>query len=164
MSRRPLTLHVSALSDAEYTSYTKYFTELATPPTDGDWERIVFSVREVRGWIRGRFGANLDGSVIDQILKLFCPDLGPQDVLTGGQFFAVLRLLHHAQAGRNVEESLVFVQANPNPNESSNSLTARQTAVDASKPYSRPVFRQQLNYFTCPPTTNTSFSIDVEWP
>ena len=45
-----------------------------------------------------------------QILRLFAPDLGAADVLTGGQFFAVLRLVSHVLGGKGVDPSLVFVQ------------------------------------------------------
>ncbi|KAF8514016.1 hypothetical protein BU17DRAFT_94902 [Hysterangium stoloniferum] len=117
-TRRPLTLHVSALSDAEYAAYTQSLSELASPVSpgkDAEWETVVLSVREARGWIRGRYGACVDGAIIDQILKNFAPELGPQDVLTGGQFFAVMRLVCHAQSGAAVDDSLVFIQANPEP-------------------------------------------------
>lgn len=103
-SRRPLTLHVSALSDAEYTAYTNWLGEIVGPlnrkmknnggafgndnPTqsnekaaagtgsgDSDWdpEGTLVSVREARGWIRGRWGNGphaLDGVVIDSVRRL----------------------------------------------------------------------------------------------
>lgn len=34
----------------------------------------------------------------------------PQEVLSAGQFFAVMRLVLHAQAGREPAKALVFVQ------------------------------------------------------
>jgi hypothetical protein len=48
-----------------------------------------------------------------QILKLFCPALARTDVLNGGQFFAVLRLLTHVLRGANVDQNLIFVQGTP---------------------------------------------------
>lgn len=45
-----------------------------------------------------------------QILKLFHPGLGQSDVLTGGQFFAALRLVVHAEAGEGFDKGLAFVQ------------------------------------------------------
>lgn len=45
-----------------------------------------------------------------QILRLFSPDLGPADVLTGGQFFAALRLVSHVLGGKEMDPSLVFIQ------------------------------------------------------
>ena len=45
-----------------------------------------------------------------QILRLFSPDLGPADVLTGGQFFAALRLVSHVLSGKEMDPSLVFIQ------------------------------------------------------
>ncbi|RDX45415.1 hypothetical protein OH76DRAFT_1007157 [Lentinus brumalis] len=45
-----------------------------------------------------------------QILRLFSPDLGPTDVLTGGQFFAALRLVSHVLGGKEMDPSLVFIQ------------------------------------------------------
>ncbi|KAF8508818.1 hypothetical protein BU17DRAFT_99474 [Hysterangium stoloniferum] len=71
-----------------------------------------------------------------QILKIFAPELGPQDVLTGGQFVAVMRVVFHAQYGAAVDDSLVFVQATPTatlssrrtpPSTSSNSFTRAQS-------------------------------------
>ena len=70
---RPLTLHVSALSDAEYASFTGALGELAGPATaaaDGggvNWGDVTLGVREARGWIRGRYGAGVDGAAIDQV-------------------------------------------------------------------------------------------------
>lgn len=83
MPRRPLTLHVSALSDAEYTSYTKSFAELAAPPRDADWEKVVLSVREVRGWLRGRYGAGMDGAVIDEVFSSFLPQVSFSSIERG---------------------------------------------------------------------------------
>lgn len=109
-SRRPLTLHVSALSDVEYAAYTDWLSEIVGPldgvratshnlggegdfgndtpignddklvsrtrTDDGDWdpEGTLVSVREARGWIRGRWGNGqhaLDGAVIDSVCFQF---------------------------------------------------------------------------------------------
>lgn len=45
-----------------------------------------------------------------QILKLFHPNLGQSDSLTGGQFFAALRLVVHVEGGEGVDRSLAFIQ------------------------------------------------------
>lgn len=34
----------------------------------------------------------------------------PSDTLTGGQFFAALRLVLHAKSGKGVDQTLAFVQ------------------------------------------------------
>ncbi|KAF8525497.1 hypothetical protein BU17DRAFT_83699 [Hysterangium stoloniferum] len=73
---------------------------------------MVLSVREARGGLEDDMGR------VWMILKNFELELGPQDVLTGGQFFAVMRFLCHAQSGAAVDDSLVFVQGkftNPEP-------------------------------------------------
>lgn len=48
--------------------------------------------------------------ILLQILRFFAPGLANTDVLTGGQFFAVLRLIAHAEQGKDVDRSLGFVQ------------------------------------------------------
>lgn len=75
---RQLSLHASALNDAEYELYTSCLRDLAwTDETDGEgssptsghddayFERIRIGVRELRGWMRGRYAhvapASLDG-------------------------------------------------------------------------------------------------------
>ncbi|KZT66594.1 hypothetical protein DAEQUDRAFT_767823 [Daedalea quercina L-15889] len=115
---RPLTLHSSALNDAEYAVYIACLRDLAeddehdTKPGDAFHENMNIGVREARAWLRGRYSTLAPG-VIDSILRLFCPNLAPADMLTGGQLFAVLRLVHHALDGRDVDRGLVFVQAHP---------------------------------------------------
>ncbi|KDQ50035.1 hypothetical protein JAAARDRAFT_51495 [Jaapia argillacea MUCL 33604] len=118
---RPLTLHISALNDAEYSVYTTSLHDLAELSEPGDcdairddayYERISVGVREVRAWLRGRY-PELHVSDLDMILKLFHPTPDPNDYLTGGQFFAVLRLVTHTHEGLGVERGLVFVQAHP---------------------------------------------------
>ncbi|KAI0777827.1 hypothetical protein BD413DRAFT_519934 [Trametes elegans] len=113
---RPLTLHVSALNDAEFTTYTSsihdivdYDPNQASVP---DYDKLSVGAREARAWLRGRYPA-IPLHVLDKILRLFCPDLGPADALTGGQFFAALRLVSHVLGGKEVDSSLVFVQAHP---------------------------------------------------
>lgn len=140
---RPLTLHVSALSDVEYDLYTTSLDDLATDGNNdtthvrdgGHYERMTVGVREVRAWLRGRY-SHLPASDIDavssgftfesvqptnslhllfprsfvQILKLFRPNLLPSDTLTGGQFFAALRLVIHAKSGKGLDRTLAFVQ------------------------------------------------------
>ncbi|KAI0360276.1 hypothetical protein OH77DRAFT_1418143 [Trametes cingulata] len=113
---RPLTLHVSALNDAEFTTYTSSIHDIvdydpahAAAP---DYDRLTVGVREARAWLRGRY-PTIAPSTLDTILRLFSPDLGPADVVTGGQFFAALRLVSHVLSGREVDPSLVFVQAHP---------------------------------------------------
>lgn len=60
---RPLTLHASALSDAEYDLYTASLKDLADDhPVGGDrsnddayYNSLRVGVREARGWLRGRY-------------------------------------------------------------------------------------------------------------
>ncbi|RDX39832.1 hypothetical protein OH76DRAFT_1562308 [Lentinus brumalis] len=108
---RPLTLHVSALNDAEYTTYTNSIHDIveADAAHAPDYDKLAVGVREARAWLRGRYPA-LAPSTLDSILRLFSPDLGPADVLTGGQFFAALRLVSHILGGREMDPSLVFIQ------------------------------------------------------
>ncbi|PIL28248.1 hypothetical protein GSI_09660 [Ganoderma sinense ZZ0214-1] len=106
---RPLTLHVSALNDAEFARYTASIHDIldSEPP---DYDKAAVGVREARAWLRGRY-PTLASHTLDSILRLFAPELGAADVLTGGQFFAVLRLVSHVLGGQGVDPSLVFVQA-----------------------------------------------------
>jgi hypothetical protein len=61
---RRLNLHASALNDAEYELYTASLTDLddteeedatSTAHDDAYYERMMIGVREVRGWLRGRY-------------------------------------------------------------------------------------------------------------
>ena len=114
---RPLTLHASALTDSEYTLYTTSLCDLAGEDDiarshthdDSYYAALKISVREARAWIRGRY-TDLPPPSVDAVLKLFCPNLGVTDVLSGGQFFAALRLITHVRHGKPVDGSLVFVQ------------------------------------------------------
>ncbi|KAJ7660532.1 hypothetical protein B0H17DRAFT_1212537 [Mycena rosella] len=79
-SARRLSLHPSALSDAERALLTASLADLAD--TTGS-------------------------ETVDQILRLFAP----ATTLSSGAFFAALRLVLHAQAGRGVDRGLAFVQS-----------------------------------------------------
>lgn len=137
---RPLTLHSSALNDAEYAVYIACLRDLVEDDESnmkaGDtfYESMHVGVREARAWLRGRY-ATLAPGMIDsvslftnvlyvvlttgngwlQILRLFCPNLAPGDLLTGGQLFAVLRLVYHVLGGKDVDNGLVFVQGECHP-------------------------------------------------
>lgn len=77
---RPLTLHVSALSDSEYDLYTASLNDLTTDSTDSNanlprpalvrndarYERTSVGVREARAWLRGRY-SGLPASDIDAV-------------------------------------------------------------------------------------------------
>ncbi|KAI1785062.1 hypothetical protein LXA43DRAFT_1100690 [Ganoderma leucocontextum] len=106
---RPLTLHVSALNDSEFAHYTSSIHDIldCEPP---DYDTATVGVREVRAWLRGRY-PTLASHTLDSILRLFSPELGAADALTGGQFFAVLRLVSHVLGGKEMDLGLVFVQA-----------------------------------------------------
>ncbi|KAJ7936901.1 hypothetical protein B0H13DRAFT_2430874 [Mycena leptocephala] len=111
MSARRLSLHPSALSDAEHALFTASLADLADVDSTSndnivmDWNRISVRVREARAWLCGRY-ASLGTGTIDEILRLF-----PASTLGGGAFFALLRLVLHTQAGGPIDRSLVFVQA-----------------------------------------------------
>ncbi|KAG6860503.1 hypothetical protein C0995_010489 [Termitomyces sp. Mi166 len=112
---RPLTLHASALNDEEYELYTASLRDLddhldTAKHDDAYYEGMQIGVREVRGWMRGKYAHLQPG-----ILRFFAPGLGHADVLTGGQFFAALRLVVHVEQGKHVDRSLGFVQAHPAP-------------------------------------------------
>ena len=68
-AKRILYLHESALSHAEYTQYVESFNELV----EGDRTQFAtVSVREVRGWLKGRYAANntVDAATIDKVLHI----------------------------------------------------------------------------------------------
>ncbi|KAH9930465.1 uncharacterized protein BXZ73DRAFT_90288 [Epithele typhae] len=110
---RPLTLHVSALNDAEYAAYTASLHDIVEqPPPAVDYDKLQLGVREARAWLRGRYPA-LTPASIDAILRLWSPDLAPADTMTAGQFFAALRLVYHVLGGREMDPALVFMQAHP---------------------------------------------------
>ncbi|KAG6820395.1 hypothetical protein H0H93_001165 [Arthromyces matolae] len=97
---RPLTLHASALNNEEYDLYTASLRDLTDDEggnahDDRYYEGMEIGVRE--------------------ILRFFAPALSSNDVLTGGQFFAALRLVVHAEQGKDLDRNLGFVQAHPAP-------------------------------------------------
>ncbi|KAG1726029.1 uncharacterized protein EDB91DRAFT_1061853 [Suillus paluster] len=136
---RPLTLHVSALNDLEYNLYTSALNDLAASPNtttfydDAHYEAMSVGIREVRAWLRGRY-PHLLAADIDEILKLFYPNMLHTDCLTGGQFFAALRLVLHAASGKGVDRTLAFVQAHP----ISEKVHDQSRSTSPSKPQVRP--------------------------
>ena len=62
---RPLTLHVSALNDAEFARYTASIHDIldCEPP---DYDKAAVGVREARAWLRGRYPA-LASSTLDSV-------------------------------------------------------------------------------------------------
>jgi hypothetical protein len=57
---RSLSLHESALSPDEYTTYTELFHELVEPPD------TVLAVREARGYLKGRY-SGLETGTVDKV-------------------------------------------------------------------------------------------------
>ncbi|KAJ7877346.1 hypothetical protein B0H13DRAFT_2054128 [Mycena leptocephala] len=104
---RPLSLHTSALNDAEYTVFTENLGSLLDSDGD-DPEAQTLSIREVRAWMRGRY-PGIPATTIDRILALF----PSKDAIHGGEFFAALRLVLHVEAGKDVDRALAFVQVHP---------------------------------------------------
>ncbi|KXN87266.1 hypothetical protein AN958_08998 [Leucoagaricus sp. SymC.cos] len=90
---RPLTLHASALNDDEYDFYTNSILDLALCDSTASNVRDYAFYEQI------------------SILKYFSSTLAQGDTLSGGQFFAALRLVLHASNGRDVDRSLAFVQA-----------------------------------------------------
>ncbi|KAJ7279967.1 hypothetical protein C8J57DRAFT_1301242 [Mycena rebaudengoi] len=101
---RPLTLHTSALNDAEYALFTDSLGSLLDSDS-GDLEAQTLTIREVRAWMRGRY-PGVPAATIDQILALF----PSKDAIRGGEFFAALRLVLHIESGKEVDRALAFVQ------------------------------------------------------
>lgn len=63
---RPLALHESALSEAEYTAYTCILHEIVGSSPNSDWsERTEVPWGEAKGWIRGKYG--VDAPTFDQV-------------------------------------------------------------------------------------------------
>lgn len=115
---RSLTLHASALNDAEYELYTSSLRDLVdsddTPNDplsfdDARYEQIRISTREARAWLRGRYN-ELPVHQIDSILKTIALNNAQGEGLSVRQFFAVMRLVMHARTGKEPDASLVFVQ------------------------------------------------------
>ncbi|KAJ7187048.1 hypothetical protein C8R46DRAFT_1184790 [Mycena filopes] len=107
-SMRPLSLHSSALNDAEYTLFTANLASLLDEDSD-DPEAQQLTIRETRAWMRGRY-PGIPATTIDRILALF----PSKDTIHGGEFFAALRLVLHVEAGKDVDRALAFVQVHPN--------------------------------------------------
>ena len=71
---RRLTLHTSALNDAEYDLYTSSLDDLAEsttddpkkPADDAYYEHLNVGVREARAWLRGRY-SHISVSEIDSV-------------------------------------------------------------------------------------------------
>ncbi|KAI0654839.1 hypothetical protein C8Q70DRAFT_1047716 [Cubamyces menziesii] len=145
---RPLTLHVSALNDAEFTTYTSSIHDIVDyNPQHAhtlDYDKLAVGVREARAWLRGRY-SSIAPNTLDTILRLFCPDLGPADVLTGGQFFAVLRLVSHVLSGKEVDPSFVFVQAHPDE------LASRSPSPQGKQPRTSPQTHPQSTHLAPDP-------------
>ncbi|CEL57996.1 hypothetical protein RSOLAG1IB_02741 [Rhizoctonia solani AG-1 IB] len=111
---RPLWLHISALSPDEYEAYPPALEDIASFGQDdakGDWESQSVSLLVAKGWMKGRYRDQLEGDVVDKILRYFYPKPVQTDCLSAGQFFAALRLISHAQRGHALDKSLVFIQA-----------------------------------------------------
>ncbi|KAJ7853667.1 hypothetical protein B0H14DRAFT_3865728 [Mycena olivaceomarginata] len=104
---RPLSLHTSALNDAEYTIFTENLASLLDQDSD-DPEAQTLTIREARAWMRGRY-PGIPAATIDRILALF----PSKDVMNGAEFFAALRLVLHVEAGKEVDRALAFVQVHP---------------------------------------------------
>ncbi|KAJ7187047.1 hypothetical protein C8R46DRAFT_1342257 [Mycena filopes] len=105
---RPLSLHPSALNYAEYTLFKGDLASLTDEDTD-DPEALQLTIRETRGWMRGRY-PGIPATTIARILALF----PSKDTIHGGEFFAALRLMLHVEAGKDVDRALAFVQVHPN--------------------------------------------------
>lgn len=54
---RQLSLHVSALNDLEYATYTEALHDLIADdqPVSDDYQNVSVGAREVRAWLRGRY-------------------------------------------------------------------------------------------------------------
>ncbi|KAF9226021.1 hypothetical protein BS17DRAFT_806980 [Gyrodon lividus] len=180
---RPLTLHVSALSDHEYSLFTASLDDLSVAVDthssavrdDAHYERMSVGVREARAWLRGRY-SDLPASDIDAILKLFYPNMLPSDLLTSGQFFAALRLVIHAESGKGFDRTLAFVQAHPSTTKVQHvlrpssppkqSVQAPRSHPDRPKPSTSNTSSQESNPFTRRSTEQPTASphVDFEIP
>ncbi|KAJ8522784.1 hypothetical protein ONZ45_g661 [Pleurotus djamor] len=164
---RPISLHVSALNDSEYQFYTISLIDLAADDAEklehGDsYDQLVVGVREVRAWLKGRF-SHIQPSKIDEILRLFSPNLSAADTLSGGQFFAALRLAVHVEGGKDVDRALAFSQAFPrtSPPSAPASPLKRILPVPPATAPMAPVASSSSNPFThvAPPTTNPFYTL-----
>ncbi|KAJ4485560.1 hypothetical protein J3R30DRAFT_1374642 [Lentinula aciculospora] len=166
MASRRLNLHVSALNDAEYKLYTTSLADitLTDSPDDGIehddayFENISVSVREARAWLRGRY-SHIQAAMLDNILRFFSPNLSQTDMLSGGQFFAALRLVVHVESGKDIDRALAFVQARPSASPTSRpgspskpqaqvaqaSFGSSRRSSDSTNPFSAPPQHRTLN-------------------
>ncbi|TRM62284.1 hypothetical protein BD626DRAFT_59318 [Schizophyllum amplum] len=125
MSKRKLALHPSALSESEYDFYTAALNSFLTPAEANDDEldyaTIRVSTREVRAWLRGRYTPPVPGQTIDDILALVSNGAPLDGQLSGGEFFAAVRLVVHITNGKSPGgemewRALAFTQADTAPN------------------------------------------------
>ncbi|KAI5888509.1 uncharacterized protein SCHCODRAFT_02551368 [Schizophyllum commune H4-8] len=125
MSKRKLALHPSALSESEYDFYTAALNSFLSPEEanddDLDYTSVRISTREVRAWLRGRYSPPVPGQTIDEILSLVSNGASLDGQLSGGEFFAAVRLVVHITNGKSSGgemewRALAFTQADPNPN------------------------------------------------
>ncbi|KZO94241.1 hypothetical protein CALVIDRAFT_565889, partial [Calocera viscosa TUFC12733] len=112
---RPPELHPSALSEAEHAHYTRALAALSSPSvriSSADWQSVKdVNAMSVRRYLAGTYA--VEDEVVEQILAIFHPTPTLDDTLTPSQFFAVLRLVSHAQRGREVDRNLIFAQTPP---------------------------------------------------
>lgn len=139
---RSLFLHVSALSDSEYSSYLHDLRDILDEPhkddapvqsslSDEQLEYQRVGTREVRAWLKGRF-RDISSSDIDKVLKLFSTKANEKDQqLSGGQLLAVFRLLMHLRRGGDVSEANVFIQADPSSPTTATVLSSSRSASSA---------------------------------
>ncbi|KAJ7328931.1 hypothetical protein DFH08DRAFT_883547 [Mycena albidolilacea] len=64
---RPLSLHTSALNDAEYTIFTENLASLLDQDSD-DPEAQTLTIREARAWMRGRY-PGIPAATIDRVRR-----------------------------------------------------------------------------------------------
>jgi len=112
---RKLSLHHSALSPTEYEAYTTSLARLTEKGwfhEDPDWENARLGLSDVRGSLRERFGDLVSFGDIDTVLSYFSGVPQPLSVQTmsGGEYFAILRLIHHIKAGKTPSQDLAFIQ------------------------------------------------------
>ncbi|KAK7062788.1 hypothetical protein VNI00_000278 [Paramarasmius palmivorus] len=177
MTLRRLDLHVSALNDAEYSLYTSSLADItltdeqdAKGQDDAFYEEMTLSLREARAWLKGRY-SHVPAAVIDNILRFFSPNLSQTDILSGGQFFAALRLIVHAESGKEVDRGLAFVQAHPStgpvarpasPFKRNLPPTPSRRSTDGVLPTSANPESALQNPFTAPPqhpSSNNPFTV-----
>ncbi|KAG8810762.1 hypothetical protein FRC17_002791 [Serendipita sp. 399] len=146
---RTLSLHESALSPSEYSLYVSLFHDLVDPPD------TTVGAREAKAYLRGRFPA-VDGNSIDKILRVFHPALASVDQLLEGQFYAAMRLLSHVKDGKDVDPSLVFVQASEASITSLTRQSQGETGSKSTSTVSTPAPHNSNNPFTSRTTSATT--------